>query len=60
MLHYDEEGVGKAASPCKRAEAARIFYQVLVLKTHGFVEVDQADAYGEIDVSAGPKMKEKV
>ena len=26
----DEEGVGKAASPCKRAEAARIFYQVLV------------------------------
>jgi hypothetical protein len=33
---------------------------VLVLKTHGFVEVDQADAYGEIGVSAGAKMKEKM
>lgn len=46
--------------PCKRGEAARIFYQVLVLNTHGFVEVEQADAYGDIDVTAGPKMKEKV
>lgn len=47
-------------APCKKGEAARIFYQLLVLKTHGFVEVDQADAYGDIDVTAGPKMKDMV
>ena len=52
--------MGGTPTPCKRGEAARIFYQVLVLKTHGFVEVDQSDAYGDIEVTAGPKMKEKV
>ena len=41
-----------------RSEAARIFYQVLVLKTHGFVDLEQKRAYGDIDVVAGPKMVE--
>ena len=41
-----------------RSEAARVFYQVLVLKTHGFVDLEQKRAYGDIDLVAGPKMVE--
>jgi len=48
---------GKAVKPrVSRSEAARIFYQVLVLKTHGFVDLAQSEAYGDIDVVAGPKL----
>ena len=43
----------------KRSEAARIFYQVLVLKTHGFVELTQEEAYSDISVVAGPKLVEQ-
>ena len=43
---------------CSRAEAARLFYQVLVLKTHGFVDVAQPESYGDIDVTAGSKIRE--
>ena len=43
---------------CSRAEAARLFYQVLVLKTHGFVDVNQPESYGDVDVTAGPKIRE--
>ena len=43
---------------CDRGEAARVFYQVLVLKTHGFVEATQGDAYGDIEIFAGPKLGE--
>ena len=42
----------------RQGEAARVFYQVLVLKTHGFVEATQADAYGDIEIVAGPKLGE--
>ncbi|MDA9099067.1 hypothetical protein N9L76_09050 [bacterium] len=43
----------------KRSEAARIFYQVLVLKTHDFVELTQEEAYSDISVVAGPKLVEQ-
>ena len=42
---------------CDRGEAARIFYQVLVLQTHGFVETTQSEPHGEIVVAAGAKMR---
>ena len=50
--------VGTETKPCTKSEAARVFYQVLVLKTHGFVELAQREDYGDIDIAAGPKMKD--
>jgi hypothetical protein len=29
-----------------------------VLRTHGFVDVAQAESHGDIDVTAGPNMSE--
>jgi len=37
-----------------RLEAARWFFETLVLRTRGFVDVDQAAAYGDISISARP------
>lgn len=43
----------------KKADAARTFYQVLVLKTHGFVELTQKGAYRDIEIVAGKKLVEQ-
>ena len=51
-------GEDNVEKECSRAEAARLFYQVLVLKTHGFVDVNQPESYGDVDVTAGPKIRE--
>ena len=51
-------GEDNVEKECSRAEAARLFYQVLVLKTHGFVDVNQRESYGDVDVTAGPKIRE--
>lgn len=37
----------------KRGEAARMFYQVLVLNAHEYLSVDQATPYGDVALSKG-------
>ncbi|TKY63100.1 Sister chromatid cohesion 1 protein 2 [Spatholobus suberectus] len=39
-----------------RKESARLFYEVLVLKTTGYVDVQQNEAYGDIAISKLPKL----
>lgn len=38
----------------KRGEAARMFYQVLVLNAHEYLTVAQATAYGDVSMKKGP------
>ncbi|GBF88830.1 hypothetical protein Rsub_01731 [Raphidocelis subcapitata] len=44
------------AARLARVEAARAFYQVCVTHANGFVRARQDEAYGEIWISAGPRM----
>ena len=37
----------------KRGEAARMFYQVLVLNAHEYLKVDQMTAFGDVAISKG-------
>ncbi|XP_047178442.1 sister chromatid cohesion 1 protein 2-like [Vigna umbellata] len=39
-----------------RKEGARLFYEVLVLKTTGYVDVEQNEAYGDIAITKLPKL----
>ncbi|XP_027916767.1 sister chromatid cohesion 1 protein 2 isoform X3 [Vigna unguiculata] len=39
-----------------RKEGARLFYEVLVLKTTGYVDVEQNEAYGDIGITKLPKL----
>ncbi|GAB4819090.1 hypothetical protein N2152v2_006136 [Parachlorella kessleri] len=39
-----------------RGEACRWFYETLVLRSNDFVELDQREPYGDITISAKPKM----
>ncbi|XP_024378145.1 sister chromatid cohesion 1 protein 4 [Physcomitrium patens] len=39
-----------------RKEAARLFFETLVLKTKDYVDVEQPQPYGEIYISAQPKL----
>ncbi|XP_073390608.1 sister chromatid cohesion 1 protein 4 isoform X2 [Physcomitrium patens] len=48
-LHYTLRGK-------TRKEAARLFFETLVLKTKDYVDVEQLQPYGEIYISAQPKL----
>jgi len=37
----------------KRGEAARMFYQVLVLNAHEYLQVEQKTSYGDVAISKG-------
>jgi hypothetical protein len=37
----------------KRGEAARMFYQVLVLNAHEYLKVEQLMTYGDVAISKG-------
>lgn len=39
-----------------RKESARLFYEILVLKTTNYVDVQQNEAYGDIAVKKLPKL----
>lgn len=39
-----------------RLEACRLFYQMLVLQGQGFVELEQAEAYGDVSIKARDKL----
>ena len=43
---------------CSRRTAASVFFELLQLKTWDFIEIDQQDPYGDIDISAGMRFKE--
>nr|XP_043617218.1 sister chromatid cohesion 1 protein 2-like isoform X2 [Erigeron canadensis] len=56
-----EEGALKLSQILKqktKKESARFFYQILVLKTGGYVDVKQAKPYDEIHVMQTPKLEE--
>lgn len=39
-----------------RADAARYFYQTLVLSTHGYVSLEQAQPYGDVLIKPMDKL----
>lgn len=39
-----------------RGEAARMFYELLVLKARGFVQLQQEGPFGDIAISKGSRM----
>jgi cohesin complex subunit SCC1 len=43
---------------CSRRTAASVFFELLQLKTWDFIEIDQQDPYGDIDISAGVRFQE--
>ncbi|CAJ1791855.1 unnamed protein product [Sphenostylis stenocarpa] len=51
VLNFSKVFGGRA-----RKEGARLFYEVLVLKTTGYVDVEQNEAYGDIAISKLPKL----
>jgi cohesin complex subunit SCC1 len=62
----DEEGNTKPteltfqqmSQNCTRRTAASVFFELLQLKTWDFIELDQPEAYGDIDISAGVRFQE--
>lgn len=44
---------------CTRRTAASVFFELLQLKTWDFVELDQPEPYGDIDISAGLRFAEQ-
>mmetsp|Transcript_9525 Transcript_9525/g.35320 ORF Transcript_9525/g.35320 Transcript_9525/m.35320 type:complete len:499 (-) Transcript_9525:431-1927(-) len=49
------ELIGDSSS---KLTAAQIFYQVLVLKTHGYIATEQTEAFGEITVTKTARFEE--
>ncbi|CAJ2669592.1 unnamed protein product [Trifolium pratense] len=47
--------LSKVSEGRTRKESARLFYEILVLKTTNYVDVQQKDAYGDIEVRKLPK-----
>lgn len=43
---------------CSRRTAASVFFELLQLKTWDFIEIDQQDPYGDIEISAGLRFQE--
>jgi cohesin complex subunit SCC1 len=43
---------------CSRRTAASVFFELLQLKTWDFVEVDQAESYGDITIAPGLRFRE--
>ena len=41
-----------------RRDAARIFFELLVLRTRGYVDIVQPEAYGNMELSARPQLLE--
>ncbi|KAF7840447.1 sister chromatid cohesion 1 protein 2 [Senna tora] len=55
----EEEEVVSFSQVCgekPRKECARLFYEMLVMKTTNFVDLEQNDAYGDISVKKLPKL----
>ncbi|XP_058765332.1 sister chromatid cohesion 1 protein 2-like isoform X1 [Vicia villosa] len=51
----DAVNLSQVSQGRSRKESARLFYEVLVLKTTNYVDVQQKDAYGDIAVRKLPK-----
>ncbi|XP_020239331.2 uncharacterized protein LOC109818301 [Cajanus cajan] len=51
VVNFSQVFRGKAPK-----ESARLFYEILVLKSTGFVDVEQTEAYGDIAISKLPKL----
>jgi len=54
-LSLEEQVRGKT-----RADAAKMFYQVLVLRTHGYLDVEQDEAYGDVKMKPGLLLEERM
>ena len=54
-LSLDEQVRGKT-----RADAAKMFYQVLVLRTHGYLDVEQEEPYGDVKMKPGLVLEERM
>jgi cohesin complex subunit SCC1 len=48
----------EATAGVTRGSAARLFFQLLQLKTKDFVELAQGDPFGDIAISGGPRLME--
>ena len=51
-VSFNELSVG-----CRRRTAAGVFYELLTLKSQAYIHLSQADAYGDIVISAGPNFQ---
>ena len=51
-------GVGMLAGGKSRKEGARAFFELLVLKSHGYIDVDQPEPYQAISVAPKAKLVE--
>ncbi|XP_050381159.1 sister chromatid cohesion 1 protein 2-like [Argentina anserina] len=54
----EEVNLLEVAERRTKKECARLFYETLVLKTRGFVDVKQADPYGDILIRKLPKWEQ--
>ena len=54
-LSLEEQVRGKT-----RADAAKMFYQVLVLRTHGYLDVEQEEPYADVKMKPGLLLEERM
>jgi cohesin complex subunit SCC1 len=56
--HVQEVSYDALSKNCSRRTAASVFFELLQLKTWDFIEIDQQDPYGDIEISAGVRFQE--
>jgi cohesin complex subunit SCC1 len=54
-LSLEDQVKGKS-----RADAAKMFYQVLVLRTHGYLDVEQNEPYDDVKMKPGILLEERM